>query len=255
MQRYLLKEGNNSVAFYPERGGIITSLILHGDEILYQDLLKETLFDDSKSVRGGVPILFPQAGPISEIDSKEVGYHLPQHGVLRQRPWKLKHITDRSVEMSFESDARNTEFPFSFEIECKITLIQGSCSIIYTVINTGETEFPLTPGLHPYFKINNKLELTFSKLTDVIQSKIHIWANNGTISLKNVSQICISEKSKNLTIESLGILNDFWIWSMKDKDFICIEPVYGDEGSLIKNPYNLGVGKYCQFGIQISRDF
>ena len=47
----------NYVMFCPERGGIITNWVSKGKEILYFD---ETRFQDkTKSIRGGIPILFP----------------------------------------------------------------------------------------------------------------------------------------------------------------------------------------------------
>ncbi len=47
----------NYIKFCPERGGVITNWVSDGNEILYFD---ETRFmDKTKSIRGGIPILFP----------------------------------------------------------------------------------------------------------------------------------------------------------------------------------------------------
>ena len=62
----LTTEGEgNEVSFSPERGGIITSLKLGGKELLYLD--EETFRNPEVNVKGGIPILFPNAGPLSGL--------------------------------------------------------------------------------------------------------------------------------------------------------------------------------------------
>jgi D-hexose-6-phosphate mutarotase len=62
----------NEVSFCPERGGIITSIKFDGNEVLYMD--DETFNNKEVNVKGGVPILFPNAGPIpDEIKTDELG--------------------------------------------------------------------------------------------------------------------------------------------------------------------------------------
>ena len=61
----------SEVYFCGERGGIITSLKIGGKEILYFN--KEIFDHKDLNVRGGIPILFPNAGPIrSEIITDEL---------------------------------------------------------------------------------------------------------------------------------------------------------------------------------------
>ncbi len=252
MQAYHLQEAQNSLTFYPERWGLISSIVFNGSEILFQDMLNDTLFDSTKSVRWWIPILFPQAWPILLSESQKLWFLLPQHWVLRQTSWKLKHITENTAEIIFESDATNTEFPFMFEIEMKISLWVNTVQVNYTVINNWDIDFPIAPWLHPYFAIKNKTDLIFGELTEKIQSKRDIWENNGTITVKNARCIELYEESKAFKITSLWILKDFWIWSMKDKNFICIEPVFWDEWSLSQDPYILKSWEYTNFWIEIS---
>jgi len=58
---------NNYIKFCPERGGVITNWVSDGNEILYFD---ETRFmDKTKSIRGGIPILFPICGKLNTSSS------------------------------------------------------------------------------------------------------------------------------------------------------------------------------------------
>jgi D-hexose-6-phosphate mutarotase len=51
---------NSWITICPERGGIVISFGVNGQELLY--LNKETLYDRNKNIRGGIPILFPISG-------------------------------------------------------------------------------------------------------------------------------------------------------------------------------------------------
>ena len=54
-----------------------------------------------------------------------------------------------------------------------------------------------------------------------------------------------------IVIPDLGIIvidvsmeyEKIWIWSLPDKDFICMEPVMRDEGSLVSNPVMVKAGE------------
>ena len=50
----------NYIKFCPERGGVITNWVSDGNEILYFD--EKRFMDKTKSIRGGIPILFPICG-------------------------------------------------------------------------------------------------------------------------------------------------------------------------------------------------
>ena len=79
---------NNYIKFCPERGGVITNWVSDGNEILYFD---ETRFmDKTKSIRGGIPILFPICGNLNTSSSVFGNSYLqlPQHGFARDLQWQ-----------------------------------------------------------------------------------------------------------------------------------------------------------------------
>ena len=61
---YLNLDTGDFLRIVPERGGLITSWVCNNQEILYFDQLR--FGDLSKSVRGGMPILFPICGDLPE---------------------------------------------------------------------------------------------------------------------------------------------------------------------------------------------
>ncbi len=58
---------NNYIKFCPQRGGVITNWISDGKEILYFD--EKRFIDKTKSIRGGIPILFPICGNLNTSSS------------------------------------------------------------------------------------------------------------------------------------------------------------------------------------------
>ena len=85
---YSNPEFDSLIRIVPERGGLITEWRSEGKELLYFDL--ERFLDKDKSVRGGIPILFPICGDLSEgFSSGGKMYFLKQHGFARDLPWSI----------------------------------------------------------------------------------------------------------------------------------------------------------------------
>ena len=70
----------------PERGGLVSGWSCGGREILYFD--QDRYADPSKSIRGGIPVLFPICGnlPGDVLPVDGVDYPLKQHGFARDLP-------------------------------------------------------------------------------------------------------------------------------------------------------------------------
>ena len=88
-------EFDSLIRIVPERGGLVTEWRSEGKDLLYFDL--ERFLDKDKSIRGGIPILFPICGDLSEdysIAGKK--YLLKQHGFARDLPWSISLIKDKS---------------------------------------------------------------------------------------------------------------------------------------------------------------
>jgi glucose-6-phosphate 1-epimerase len=127
-------------------GHIVSWQPAGGEEMLY--LSPKTPYGDGASVRGGVPVVFPQfstRGP------------LPRHGFARNRTWKvLEH--DRRGTHAYAvlglSDDESTRalWPHAFELELTVSVDAGRLDMELAVINTGETTFGFHAALHTYLR-------------------------------------------------------------------------------------------------------
>ena len=83
------KDNKNLINFSPSRGGIITNWVLNNREILYFD--KKRFFDKNKSIRGGIPILFPICGNLEKKSLFGDNFlYLMQHGFARDQQWSYE---------------------------------------------------------------------------------------------------------------------------------------------------------------------
>ena len=81
-------DAKNYINFCPKRGGLLTNWVSDGKEILYFD--EKRFIDKTKSIRGGIPILFPICGnldnPISLFGKNYMQFM--QHGFARDLEWQ-----------------------------------------------------------------------------------------------------------------------------------------------------------------------
>ena len=115
---------NNYIKFCPERGGVITNWVSDGNEILYFD--EKRFMDKTKSIRGGIPILFPICGNLntsSSIFGKEY-LQLIQHGFARDLQWQYSFKENEKILCLSLNESKNTKkyYPFDFELKIDITL-------------------------------------------------------------------------------------------------------------------------------------
>jgi galactose mutarotase-like enzyme len=240
----IYSQDSNAVSFSPDRGGMITSLKLRGEEILYFD--EDTFKDKKMSVRGGIPILFPNVGLIPD-ELKDNGgekfSNLKQHGFARNMKWSYKKIQNGFIENIKSNNITKKVYPYDFDLTISGFFEKdGTFTIYQSVKNLDKIEnLPISSGLHPYFKVSNseKKNIKFNfKGGYVAENKNEEWINEGTLFLDNVD-IPIEIIIPDLGILTLNISKEYkkiWIWSQKGKDFICIEPAMRDLGGIVYDP-------------------
>ena len=154
---------NNYIKFCPERGGVITNWVSDGNEILYFD---ETRFmDKTKSIRGGIPILFPICGNLNTSSSVfGNGYlQLPQHGFARDLQWQYSFNENEKFLCLFLNASKQTKkyYPFDFELKIEVTLKINFLEFEITIHNKTDFAMPINFGLHPYFNVSDFKNLEF----------------------------------------------------------------------------------------------
>ncbi len=234
---------NSRVEIVPERGGIITSWNIQGQEIFYLD--KERFLSPDLSVRGGNPVLFPICGNL--IDDtfiyEDKSYQLKQHGFARDSAWQ---VVDQSVDdcatltvKLTSNDQTKLVYPFDFELFFTYKFEGNKLTILISCHNNSDKIMPFSLGFHPYFWCANKKELQINIPSNQYEEK----ATNKVINFDgkldfNQEEIDIvfkSLKSNNtgfidstrnlkLNINYSDFFSSLVFWTVKGKDFICLEP-------------------------------
>ncbi len=147
----------------PDRGGLITEWYSNGREVLYFDL--DRFRQKDKSIRGGIPILFPICGDLKDENLKIPGkghFTIRQHGFARNMPWEIKLLDSHEGVCLSLSDTEITRrmFPYKFLIDLEIRLKRNMLLISSNIFNLSDEKMPFTFGLHPYFNVTD-IEKTY----------------------------------------------------------------------------------------------
>lgn len=242
---YLLSDPASDavVEVVPERGGIVTRWRVQDQAVFYLD--EERFQDPSLSVRGGIPLLFPICGNLVD-DAYEVNgdrYTLKQHGFARTTPWQVTSQSDTagaSLTVTLrDDDTTRVDYPFAFELNYTYTLSGNSLTLTFSHTNNSETPMPFATGIHPYFAVADKSQLEFELPSTEYQLKGDAAINTfeGTFDF-NAAEIdwaftnlqgrraIVSDRDRNLklTIEFDENYSTLVFWTVKGKDFYCLEP-------------------------------
>ncbi|MGC1870793.1 MAG: D-hexose-6-phosphate mutarotase [Acidobacteriaceae bacterium] len=127
----------------------------HSQEVIF--LSKQSLWQEGRAIRGGVPICFPWFG------DKKDDPAAPAHGFARSRAWTLQTIEERAgdieVGMLLESDEETKRFwPFDFQLTHLVTF-GSNLRMELLVKNTGDRTFQFEEALHTYYQVGNVLKI------------------------------------------------------------------------------------------------
>ena len=245
---------NNYIKFCPQRGGVITNWISDGKEIIYFD--EKRFIDKTKSIRGGIPILFPICGNIntsSSVFGKDF-LQLKQHGFARDLQWQYSlNENEKSLILTLnESKKTKKYYPFDFELKIEVFLKINFLEFEITIFNKTDNTMPINFGLHPYFNISDfkNLEFIVNPLNCQNQEKNII--SNTLDELKNINlgvdllmytsgRSAFRDKffKRQVTLNhpypfDLGV-----IWSDPPRKMICLEPWTSPRNSFIDGFRNI----------------
>jgi glucose-6-phosphate 1-epimerase len=129
-----------------------------GEEQIY--LSPTAKYGMGASVRGGVPVIFPQfnaRGP------------LPRHGLVRTRSWQATEYVRRGdlaigVLRITDDLATRVHWKQGFEAELTVSVAGKSLDMELAITNTGDTPFEFTAALHTYLRCNEVLKVQLEGL-------------------------------------------------------------------------------------------
>ncbi|NEP09703.1 MAG: aldose epimerase [Symploca sp. SIO2C1] len=236
------EEAQSQLVVVPERGGIITNWSYQGKEIFYLDT--ERFTDPNLSVRGGIPILFPICGnlPDNTYIYKGQQYTLKQHGFARNLPWYVKEQgTDGLLNLTLalnSNDQTRAVYPFDFELAFTYQLQGDTLDIQQRYTNHSSEPMPFSVGFHPYFRTGDKTQLQFEIPASEYQDRDGVvYPFSSTFDLEQdeidvafrqlqarSASFTDTESQLEVTLSYSDIYSTLVFWTVKGKDFHCVEP-------------------------------
>jgi galactose mutarotase-like enzyme len=254
---YILKDesSNSVVEIVPERGGIITKWQVGDRDIMYLDT--ERFTNPELSVRGGNPILFPICGNLPDNRYTHNGkqYNLKQHGFARDLPWDINFQAAGNnsavLIVALKSSETTKQFyPFDFEVTFTYEMVGNSFNILQIYQNKSDVPMPCSFGFHPYFLVGDKSKLSFEipsqeyfdhKTQDTKPFSGNFDFNQDEIDVafkklsSNTATVTDNGSNLKLTLEYEDDFSTLVFWTVKGKDFYCLEP-----WSAARNSINTG---------------
>ena len=245
---------NNYIKFCPERGGVITNWVSDGEEILYFD--EKRFMDKTKSIRGGIPILFPICGNLNTSSSVfGTDYlQLSQHGFARDLQWQYTFNENEKSLCLFLNESKKTKkyYPFDFELRIEITLKVNYLEFEITIFNKTDIAMPINFGLHPYFNVSDFKNLEFIDNPLNCQNQEKNIISNTLDELKNINlgvdllmytsgRSAFRDKifKRQVTLNHPYPLDLGVIWSDPPRQMICLEPWTSPRNSFIDGFRNI----------------
>ena len=265
---FIDRKYSNIVRICPERGGLITEWICNGQEILYFDVNR--FLDANKSVRGGIPFLFPICGdlPGNKIIFGDSDYLIPQHGFARNEQWSIEILENKNGFRLHCSDNDRTKliYPFAFSIDIDVEVTKFSLKFEIQISNFSQINMPFSFGLHPYFKVEDLKKVSIEglpldcedqktslKTTTTYQlNNLHKGIDFLTQTSENVSLIDLHTSSR-IELRSKPPMDLTVAWTDPPRNMVCLEPWTSPRRSLITGDRKLFVDSgavyplFCEF--------
>ena len=226
-----------------ERGGLVTSWVSDGKERLYFDA--DRFADPAKSVRGGIPVLFPICGNLPEGS-----YTLPQHGFARDLPWQLEELRDGAgLRLVLESNSQTlAAFPFSFRLSLDYRLETSALEILATVEHAPDSSgvMPFSLGLHPYFAVSSLQAASLEGLPERCLDHHQMAPASTADQLAQLPEgvdllaeptgdsvrLVDAGSGQVISLELTAPLDLAVVWTEPPRSMVCLEPWTAPRGSL-----------------------
>jgi len=240
------EDNNNYINFCPSRGGIITNWVLNDNQILYFD--QKRFLDKSKSIRGGIPILFPICGNLENNSLfGDKFLDLMQHGFARDQEWNYGFNKSKNNLFLTLSDNEITRkyYPYFFELKIEIALRLEALIFNIEIFNKSNSIMPVNFGLHPYFNISDFYNVEFVEYSKCcLNQKNNNLAKTENLlknSFKGIDLLMYSSGmtsfidyglKRKITLNNPSPFDISVIWSDPPRKMLCMEPWTSPRNSL-----------------------
>ena len=229
-----IRHGEVEAKIAPARGALISALEVGDKQVLFLD--RATFEDQTKNVRGGIPVLFPYAGKLDGGRLRVSGAEMGQHGFGRSRAWEVKEHKPWRVRVALlpeESDL--TAYPFKFVAEQSLTILPRGLQVELCIFNSGEKTMPVSPGWHPYFSCpaEEKGRITGSvAAVDNSQFRNDREFDFGVVAPPGGRAHFEIPRLGPVTLSFSPEMRHMQFWSQPGKDFVCLEPFTGPNNTI-----------------------
>jgi galactose mutarotase-like enzyme len=227
----------------PGRGALVTAVTVGGRDLLFMD--RTTLLDPAKSVRGGIPLLFPFAGRLDGDRLAYAGTTMKQHGFARNKAWRVADRGPDRLRLALEDDAETRAvYPHAFRIEQSVRLLPAGVHVELLMQNRGSTPMPIAPGWHPYFPCPSAAKprvkpldvegLDPARFTPDAEFDFGVTApaaGRASFEVPGLGRLQLAFSPE---------LRFLQCWGLPGRDFICLEPFLGPNDT-INTPARLEV--------------
>lgn len=267
---------NSQLEVVPERGGIITKWRVNGEEIFYLDA--ERFTNPELSVRGGNPILFPICGNLPDNTYTYQGkqYTLKQHGFARDLAWKVTdQVTQDKASLTVvlnSNEQTRAVYPFDFEVAFSYQMQGNILEVQQNYTNKSSEPMPFSFGFHPYFAISDKTQLEFEIPSSEYQNQktkeMHSFNGNFDLNRDEIDVAFKQLTSQSATVtdhsRKLKLTLDYddafpilVFWTLKGKDFYCLEPWSAARNSINSGEHLtiLEPGASCSASFKLTANF
>lgn len=110
-------------------------------------LSPNSAFASGKSIRGGIPVIFPWFGPNTRFPAA------PQHGFARTAPWRLEARDGTTARLSLEGDG-DPFWPERFRAVYEVTF-GATLTVRLRVQNPAPRPIVFEEALHSYFAVGD----------------------------------------------------------------------------------------------------
>ena len=144
--------------------------------------------NDLAKVDGGIPILFPFAGTCYHQGegnawraSDGTKHQMPQHGFAQDSSFRIRSIDQAGFEVELvHEDSNKAFYPYDYTFTVIYHFLELSIQVSLVLENEGREPIPWSPGLHPYFQVPWRKDLSMDNhLLDIAAKKTYQYQEGG----------------------------------------------------------------------------
>ena len=183
--------GPSTFLVSPEKGARLLNWHVNMGDGSVRDVIYWPESIDNKvwsQVNGGIPILFPFCGTCFHQGEKDIwraqdgtNHQMPQHGFAKDAAFRVRSIDQSGFEVELiHEDAHKSFYPYDYTFTVIYHFLELSLQISLVLENEGRTPIPWSAGLHPYFQIPWRKDLSLANhLLDIDAKKTFQYQDNG----------------------------------------------------------------------------